>query len=235
LSIYFKNMDVVVPGDVIAEGDFKIIEGAFREHKKIIASIIGILYFKKNTIRVVPLKGPYMPKRGDHVIGKIVDCSTVSWSVDIRAPYLGRLDATDYFGKPIDPSREDIRKTLKIGDIIFAKVAVVDRFTNPQLVAHGPALGKLIKGKIVEVEPLRIPRILGKNRSMIKMLREVTKAEIKVGNNGRIWIRSPDPEIEKLLIKVIKKIERESHVPGLTERIRKTLLNELKDRLGEFK
>jgi len=67
------------------------------------------------------------------------------------------------------------------------------------------------------------------------MLREVTKAEIKVGNNGRIWIRSPDPEIEKLLIKVIKKIERESHVPGLTERIRKTLLNELKDRLGEFK
>ena len=195
----------------------------------IVAEVIGIVYIKDKNIKVVPLEGSYyIPKVGDIIVGKIVDYNPVSWSVDIRAPYLARLEASDYLGRPIDPSRENINRFLDVGDLVIAKVAVTDRSTNPQLVAYGKGLGKITGGKIVYVAPPKIPRILGRNQSMIKMIRDITKADIKVGNNGVIWVKARNKELEELVIGTILKIERESHIPGLTERVREFLVNGMK-------
>jgi len=226
MPIFFKNMDIVVPGDIIAQGkNYKIVEGAFRYNDKIISEVLGILYVRENTIKVVPLEGNfYIPKVGDVVIGIVIDYNPVSWSVDIRAPYLARLDASDFLGRPIDPNREEITRYLDVGDVIIGKVAMAERATNPQLIAHGRGLGKITEGKIIAVPPKKVPRILGKNQSMIKMIKEITKSEIKVSNNGFVWIKAKDVKIESAIIRVIRKIIREAHVPGLTERIREILL-----------
>ncbi|MGQ4891908.1 MAG: exosome complex RNA-binding protein Rrp4 [Candidatus Njordarchaeia archaeon] len=227
MPIYFKSNDIVVPGDVIAEGDFRPFQGTYKIGKKIIAEFVGIVYIKENKIRVVPLEGVYYPREGDKVIGKIVDYSIVSWQVDINAPYYARLDASDYFTKPIDPAKVSIKEHLDIGDLVYAEIIKAERATNVQLVANRRGLGKLEGGALVQVSPKKIPRILGKNRSMIKMIRELTKSKIIVGHNGYIWVKANDKKTEITIIEVIKKIEKESHIPGLTERVRGFLTKKL--------
>ena len=228
MPIYLKNNEIVVPGDVIAEGNYEVISGAYKFGKKIIANVIGVLYIREGKIKVVPVEGSYYPSVGDKVIGKIVDYSIVSWSVDIRAPYLARLDANDYFKKPIDPSRFNIKNALDVGDIIFAEVSVAERASNVQLVANKKGLGKLTGGTLIEVNPKKIPRILGRGRAMLNTIIKLTRAKIIAGNNGYIWIQAPDRKVETVVIEAIRKIERESHIPGLTDRIKNFII----DRLG---
>lgn len=225
-----KNMDIVTPGELIAQGkSYKIIEGAYRINDNVYSEYLGILYIREGTIRVVPLQGDfYLPKVGDTVIGIVIDYNPVSWTVDIRAPYLARLDASDFLGKPIDPNRDKIIRYMDIGDVVVAKIAVADRSMSPQLIAHGKGLGKITQGKIIAVPPKKVPRILGKNRSMIRMIREITNAEIKVSNNGYVWINSEDKLIENLIIRAIEIIIREAHLPGLTEKIRGMLAKHVK-------
>lgn len=227
MPIYLKNHDIVVPGEVIAEGNYEILSGAYRLGRKIVADVIGVLYIREGKIKVVPVEGSYYPSVGDRVIGKIVDYSIVSWYVDIRAPYLARLDANDYFRKPIDPSKFNIKDALDVGDIIFAEISVAERASNVQLVANKRGLGKLSGGTLIEVNPKKIPRILGKSRAMLNTIINLTKSKIIVGNNGYIWISAPDRKIETVVIEAIRKIERESHVPGLTDRIKNFILSEI--------
>ncbi len=228
MPIFFKNMDIVVPGDLVAEGNYKIIEGAYRIGQKIYSRFVGVIYIRNGAIKVVPLEGNYyIPKIGDHVIGKIVDYNPVSWQVDIRAPYLAKLDASDFLGRPLDPIKEDITRYLNVGDLIYAKIASAERGAIPSLVARGSNLGKISGGKIVEISPQKVPRVVGRNQSMIKLLQELTKANIKVGNNGLIWIKAKNKQIENILVRAIKKIEKESHIPKLTDRIREFIRREL--------
>jgi len=231
MPIFIKNMEIVVPGELIAQGkNYRLLEGVYQLDDNIYSQYLGILYVRENSIRVVPLQGNfYIPKIGDTVIGIVIDYNPVSWTIDIRAPYLARLDASDFLGKPIDPNKEKITKYMDIGDVVIAKVAVTDRATNPQLVAHGKGLGKINRGKIIAVPPKKVPRILGKNRSMIKMIREITQAEIKVSNNGYVWIISDNKTIESLIISAIQKIIMEAHLPGLTEKIRDMLSRQIKN------
>ena len=79
---------------------------------------------------------------------------------------------------------------------------------------------KLRNGVLIKVTPTKIPRIIGKEGSMISMIKNKTKCEIITGQNGLVWIRgeNKDKAIEAILI-----IEKESHTVGLTERIEKML------------
>ena len=79
---------------------------------------------------------------------------------------------------------------------------------------------KLYGGKIIDVKPSKVPRIIGKNNTMIKQLTEGTKSTIIVGMNGRIWIKGGDVA---LTTKAILRIQEEAHTSGLTDRIREML------------
>ena len=61
---------------------------------------------------------------------------------------------------------------------------------------------------------------------MISMIKKLTKSKILVGQNGRIWINSSDPENELRAIDAIKQVSREAHVRGLTDRIKSMLSEE---------
>jgi exosome complex component RRP4 len=49
--------------------------------------------------------------------------------------------------------------------------------------------------------------------------------DIVVGQNGRIWVRCKDAQDEVFLASIIRKIEAESHVMGLTDRVKAEIEN----------
>jgi exosome complex component RRP4 len=83
---------------------------------------------------------------------------------------------------------------------------------------------------ILDISPSKVPRVIGKNGSMIQMLKNSTGCRIYVGQNGRIWI---DGELDNIIkaVKAVKLIEEEAHSMGLTEKIKKLL--EEGSRIGE--
>ncbi|MEK6946627.1 MAG: KH domain-containing protein, partial [Nanoarchaeota archaeon] len=83
----------------------------------------------------------------------------------------------------------------------------------------GPGLRKLKGGRIIEVDANKVPRIIGKQGSMVVMIKEATQCNIIVGQNGLIWIDG-GPMNELLAIQAIRKISAESHTTGLTDKIK---------------
>ncbi|MEM2907496.1 MAG: KH domain-containing protein, partial [Candidatus Odinarchaeota archaeon] len=89
-------------------------------------------------------------------------------------------------------------------------------------------LGKLAGGRIIKIHPTRIPRVIGKKGSMIKLLKDEITDKIKIGQNGIIWFSTESDIVEDILLTVLKKIEREAHTSGLTDRV-KELIKKLKE------
>ncbi|HEX17365.1 MAG TPA: RNA-binding protein, partial [Thermoplasmatales archaeon] len=77
---------------------------------------------------------------------------------------------------------------------------------------------KINGGTLIETEPTKVPRIIGKNASMITALKRYTNCRIFVGRNGRIWVDGSPEAIQKIE-RAIRLIEREAHTYGLTERV----------------
>jgi len=81
---------IVVPGDFLSTDIRRAGEGTYVENGKVYALRYGILD-DKDEIRVVPLSGRYIPKRGDVVIGRVEDIMYPYWVFDIASPYKGLL------------------------------------------------------------------------------------------------------------------------------------------------
>ncbi len=231
--LYFHNRDIVVPGDTVAVGDVEIETPNLLiklSDGRVVATVTGLLNVEESEDKVriglIPLKGRYIPKPGDIVIGIVADVGITAWFLDIRAPFPGVLNASDYLGRPFNPATENLRKYLDVGDVVIARVAQFDRTRDPLLTTQDKGLGKVVEGSLVEIEPSRVPRVIGRRKSMINMLQELTQCTIVVGNNGRILLKCPNPEIEAVAILAIKKIEAEAHTSGLTERVREFIIEE---------
>ncbi len=225
-KIYVANRQLVKPGDLLAEGsDIKAGDYTYREDDKIYSSILGLSEVDNKQVSVIPLEGTPLPKEGDIVIGLIIGVGITNWVVDIKGPYKAILNANEAL-ESFNPITDDLRKYLDIGDYIVAKIIVFDRTRNPMLTIKGKGLGKITEGIVIDVKPSRVPRIIGKKKTMLNVLTEMTGCNIIVGQNGRIWIRCPDKKLEKIVVKAIRKIEAEAHIPGLTERIKKFIEEE---------
>ena len=82
-----------------------------------------------------------------------------------------------------------------------------------------PGLRKLNGGRVIEITPFKIPRVVGKQGSMIGLIKDKTGCTLFAGQNGRIWIRGSSPEAEKLATDAIYLIAEKAHTSGLTERV----------------
>ncbi|MHA2054598.1 MAG: exosome complex RNA-binding protein Rrp4 [Candidatus Hodarchaeales archaeon] len=225
MAILVTKNQLVIPGEVLARGpDVKVAGGVYRrksgEETEIIASMIGLVKIRQKNIGIVPLEGCYIPLEGDIVIGRIVRVGITSWNVDIRGPYVGALRVNSVLDRDFDSLRETLDSVLTVGDIIKAQITYFDRTRDPVLTLQGRGLHKITRGRLIEVDPVKIPRIIGKKGSMIQLLKNMTNAQIIVGQNGRIVISAANIGIENLVIKAIHKIETEAHTTGLTDRIR---------------
>ncbi|MCD6458330.1 MAG: RNA-binding protein [Thermoproteales archaeon] len=224
MTLYVKNKQVVIPGETIAYGKYDLQGPVYVLKQRVYSKVIGVVEVdEKKKINLIPLKGKYVPREGDFIIGKIVDVGITGWTVDINAPYKAVLPASEVLAKPTDAAKLDLSEILDIGDLIVAKVIAFDYTRDPLLTIKESKLGKITKGTLVEITPVKIPRVIGRKGSMINMIKSILNVELVVGKNGRILVVGDDPLKEALAVIAIKKIEREAHVPGLTNRMKKFL------------
>ncbi len=230
MPIHVSRRAIVLPGELLAEGKYEAGANTYKEDDKIFSAVIGLAEIRNKVVSVIALKGCYVPRVGDVVIGVITDYSPTSWQVDINSPYIATLQVVDALPKPIDPAKENIRKYFDVGDVIVGEVMIFDRTRNPMLTTKGKGYGKLSGGRLIEISPTKIPRLIGRKGSMINMIKKELECQVIVGQNGRIWISASRPEYEDIAVRAIKKIEAEAHFPGLTERVRK-MIEEEKNKL----
>jgi len=217
---------VVLPSQFLGEVKLnKAGRGTFIENGKIYSGRLGILSKKLGYINVVPLKGRYDPAEGDFVIGVVEEALSSGWLVDINAPSPALLHQNEV---PWDIEFGDTERYLNHGDSIMAKVLHVDELKKIQITLKDHNLYKIKGGLIIEVEPSRVPRIIGKKGSMIALIKKYTRCRIFVGQNGKIWIDGDTQGIEKVL-QTIYKIEDEAISFGLTNRIEELLKRDAKD------
>lgn len=217
-----KKREIVIPSQLLGETkNIKAGSGTFVENGKIYSDILGVLNKNPNYINVVPLKGKYEAAERDFVIGIVQEALSSAWLVNINAPYPALLHVNEV---PWDVEFGETERYLNYGDCIMAKVLSVDQEKKLQVTLNDRNLYKIKGGLIINVEPSKVPRIIGKKGSMIALLKKYTKCRIFVGQNGRIWINGDSAGVTKL-IEIIKKIEEESLTYGLTNKIEELLKN----------
>jgi exosome complex component RRP4 len=220
-----EKRQIVIPSQLLGEINIKKAgRGTFVENGKIYAEILGILNMNSDYINVTPLKGRYDPIEKDFVIGIVEEAMASSWLVDINAAYPALLHVNEV---PWDVEFGETERYLNHGDSIMAKVLQVDQEKRLQITLNDRNLYKINGGIIIDVEPSKVPRIIGKKGSMISLLKKYTNCRIFVGQNGKIWIDGDYDGVKKV-IDTIKMIEDESLSYGLTNKIEKLLKKDTK-------
>lgn len=221
-KINVNDKEISVPGEILAVGmDILPGSGAYREGEKIIAKRLGLVMIEGRTIKLIPLSGRYIPKTGDTILCKVIDVGFNGWRLDTNSAYSAMMSMKDATSDFIARGA-NLTQYYDLGDYIVCKIVNVTSQKLIDVTMKGPGLRKLKGGRIIEVDPNKVPRIIGKQGSMVVMIKDATKCNITVGQNGLIWIDG-EPINELLAIQTIRKIEKESHTSGLTEKIKEFL------------
>ncbi len=207
---------VVVPGEVIISGeDYLPGEGTRREGEEVLAIRYGMAEIAGRMIKVIPLSGAYIPRRGNVILGRVTDVSFNGWLVDIDAAGSGFI--------PIDESprfinRNEMDQFLSIGDMVAAKIWSI-KSRGIDLILKGRGLGRLEGGFTFRVNPSRVPRVIGREGSMINLIKEKTGCQVTVGQNGWIWLRGEKIEDEIRARKANEFVSEKVGVSGLTDKM----------------
>lgn len=221
-DIKINDKEIAVPGETLAVGmDVLPGSGTYRDGEKIMANRLGLASIDGRTIKLIPLSGRYMPKTGDTIICKVIDVGFNGWRLDTNSAYSAMLSMKDATSEFIQRGA-NLTQYYDLGDYIVCKIVNVTSQKLIDVTMKGPGLRKLRGGRIIEVDSNKVPRIIGKQGSMVMMIKDATKCNISVGQNGLIWIDG-EPMNELLAIQTIRKIEKESHTSGLTDKIKEYL------------
>jgi exosome complex component RRP4 len=226
LPIFYEKRELVTPGDLIADGGYMAGDSTYKEDDKIYATRVGLVNYEGRRLNVVALKAFYVPNVGDLVIGEVVNVNLGSWNLDIRAPHLATLRASDVLDRSFSPQRDDLPSIFDVEDLMLSKIVACDRTRDPLLTIREPGLGKISGGQVVEITPTKIPRVIGSKGSMVNMLKKETGCQITVCQNGLVLIIGKTIEKERLAIMAIRKIDQEAHTKGLTERVTEMIQKE---------
>ncbi len=214
-----KTRRIVVPGEIIISGEDHL-PGDFtrKEDGNIVANRYGLADDTGRVVRIIPISGTFEPRRGNTVIGRIEDINFNGWSIDIGGPYSSFLPLSEC---PRFIDRNSLPDFAKVGDVMNLKVWSIKK-GGVDLSLKSRGLGKLEGGRLIKINPHKVPRVIGKEGSMINLIKNSTKTEITVGQNGYIWIKG-DVSGEKKAEDAINFVVEEAISQGLTEKIEKFL------------
>jgi len=208
--------EVVIPGEAIGGRGLRPGSGTYEDRGTIVAATLGVRSEADGVVSVIPIAGQYMPRAGDAVIGRVEDIGPSFWLVDIKAPYPAPLHGTE---TPWTVEFGEAGDYLRVGDTIAAGVLSVDERKRIQLTMYDPPLRKLDGGQLLEISHSKVPRVVGRNGSMVQLIQDFTRVRILVGQNGRIWMDG-DPEDMVHATWAIRTIEERAQAVGLTDAIR---------------
>ncbi len=191
--------DMVFPGDMLSDKPIRS-SYAYVEDGKSYAMTMGT--YDAASGQFVPLEGNWAPRIEDTVIGIISSERNNVYEVDLN-----------FHGRALIIGGRFEKFSFKIGDIVEATIKDIE--DKRTIILTYPR--QLVGGSVLLVKPSKIPRIIGKNNTMVKQISDSTKSMIAVGKNGMIWLKGGDIA---LATAAIRRIETEAHVSGLTERIK---------------
>ena len=213
-----NSRSLVLPGDIL-ETKSKPGWGIFRSEGIVHSSVLGYSSDRSGYVNVNPITGRYNPKIGDKIVAICVETGPSVWRMDIGSSFNSTLHHSESGWKvPFG----DTARFLSIGDAIWAEVFMVDAAGSHQISLKKDDCRKLYSGTVVKLDPTNVPRVIGKQGSMITTIREKTQTRIQIGQNGYIWIDGKGEDIA-LAQKAVEMINRESTSKGLTKKIEKLL------------
>ncbi len=210
-----KERRLSIPGEIIVSGEKYLPgEGTKRNGQNIISNRFGLIEESGRLVRIIPLSGAYSARRGNIVIGRVMDMTFNGWIVDINAPYLAFLLVSEC---PRFFNTGDLGEYLDIGDMFIAKVHSVKR-KGIDLSVKGRDLGKIDAGIIIQINSNKVPRLIGKGGSMVNLIKKETDCKITIGQNGVVWIKGDNTEKELFARDTILFVTEKSFYEGLTEK-----------------
>ena len=205
---------IVIPGDYVGKGEIENTYG-IGEHRY---SKFISLRKTNNRVKITRFESFYIPKLNDVIIGKVIDVLPNGWVIDINSPYLGFLLVKDTnIGENMD-----LNDLYTYEDFLLCKIYKISKNKIINLTVKEEGLGKLEKGVIISVNPVRLPRVIGKKGSMLNILKEMLKVNIIIGNNGRVFISGDKLNVLRT-ISVIEYIIKNSYKKGLTEKVKEMI------------
>jgi exosome complex component RRP4 len=219
--------EIVLPGQLLSENATDAGSGTYVRDGKVYSLLYGVKN-AKNKISVVPFSGKYIPSAKDFVIGTVIDVTPSNWIFSIGSPYDGLLHVSEY---PRRVESSQMAAIMDVGDSALLRVQDVSPAMKVELSMRDRGLRPLKIGRIIEIVPAKVPRVIGHGGSMVSMLKKETNCEIFVGQNGRIWINGKDKDVD-LLGNAIRMIMQQSHMNGLTDRIYQFLKSEKENEKG---
>ena len=219
---------IVTPGEVLVSGtNYLPGEGTRREGNEILASRLGVLEMEDRLVKVVAISGVYIPKKGHVVLARVEDITFNGWMMSINSPYSSFLPLTECKG--FISKRDDLSLIFNYGDIVVAGIIGV-KARGTDLTTKDRGLDKLEDGLVITINSNKVPRVIGRQGSMVTLINELTGCEVVVGQNGVIWIKGNSIEDELIAKEAITFIVENSLVEGLTEQVKTFLDKKMKEK-----
>jgi len=207
---------IVVPGETIVTGnEFLPGDGAYRDGEEVVASRYGIVTIFEKHVRVVPVSGAYYPRRGNTIIATVVDITFNGWLLDFGGAQNAFLPVSEV---PRYVNKNEMAEFLDFGETVIVKVwDVKSRGVDASMKMRG--FGKIDGGMIISIGPNKVPRVIGREGSMVKMIKAATGCDVTVGQNGKVWISGKDTGMEVATRKIVEFIADNATIAGLTEKV----------------
>jgi len=209
---------------------------------QLISNKTGLIDVFNDQTNILPYKNIYKPKQGDFVIGIVIGFMPNGWQIDLfsykkhmlpaaETPILQVLnprsndkssyDKHSYRRRPerFDPTKHELKDFLKIGDIIRAEVIEAGRLGNSLLsMNQGGSLEKIPDAYYMKINVSKLPRIIGKKGSMLKLLEDASNTKLFVGQNGIIAIEGTIESYRKVK-ETINMISKNIFMKGLSDKV----------------
>lgn len=209
---------IVVPGEVIFSGkEYLPGSGAEKRDDKIVAGRFGLAEEVSNLVKVIPLSGRYEPRKGNVIIGRVEVLTMNGWVVNFGSAENAFLPLMEV---PRFVHKGALHEVMDIGDMAAAKIFSI-KGKNIDLTIKGKGLGKIEDGMIFKINPSKVPRVIGKEGSMINLIKKETGCDVTAGQNGFILIKGDKIDDEILARKAVMFITEKSFVDGLTKEVEK--------------
>lgn len=209
---------IVIPGEIIVKGeDYLPGEGTEKQGNEIVAMMYGLTEESNKLVKIIPLSGVYQARRGNVVIGRVVRITFNGWFIDIDTSEDAFLSLTEV---PRYVNKDGLEEVMDMGDMVVAKIWNINK-RGIDLSIKSRGLGKIDEGIIVKINSSKVPRVIGKEGSMINLIKNKTNCNITVGQNGWIWIQGDTIENELHAKKAILFVTEKSFIEGLTDKIQK--------------
>jgi len=154
-------------------------------------------------------------------LGKVTDITMSGWRIDTNTAYSAMLNVRDASSRFIK-KEEDLSKILSIGDYVVVRITNVTSQNLIDVTMKEPGLHQISGGRVIGINSQKVPRVIGKQGSMISLIKTKTGCDVTIGQNGLVSIKGT-PEGEFLAEKAIKLVEEKSHLEGLTSKVEEFL------------